>query len=275
MGELDARLALSGMRGDAKYSVLCDGDGSGSAAGLGTGSGEARLEALRFAWPGRRYENMFEGAIAGVGSSLAAIAIALLPRGGTDGGRPEAQLLNRTGGGASQRGNAPAETIADCVEGGAGAGAEGRIVQRLAASGSALHTSAVARCWETVGKSLCGASQHANLPKPTDRMLGWNSGQGRAAQMPGAFERSSERWSRRGVECAGAAECSRSVLSMHLPRLRRRGDSQHPRFLKASCIMTLDIHMQALLAVIITSICAQKSTHPVRLHSSAQDAWRA
>ena len=39
----------SGMRGDAKYSVLCDGDGSGSAAGLGTGSGEARLEALRFA----------------------------------------------------------------------------------------------------------------------------------------------------------------------------------------------------------------------------------
>ena len=39
----------SGMRGDAKYLVLCDGDGSGSAAGLGTGSGEARLEALRFA----------------------------------------------------------------------------------------------------------------------------------------------------------------------------------------------------------------------------------
>jgi hypothetical protein len=89
MGELGARLALSGMRGDAKYSVLCDGDGSGSAAGLGTGSGEARLEALRFAWPGLRYENMFEGAIAGVGSSAAiatatATAIALLPRGGTD-----------------------------------------------------------------------------------------------------------------------------------------------------------------------------------------------
>jgi hypothetical protein len=29
------------------------------------GSGEARLEALRFAWPGLRYENMFEGAIIG------------------------------------------------------------------------------------------------------------------------------------------------------------------------------------------------------------------
>lgn len=66
----------------------------------------------------------------------------------------------------------------------AGAGAEGRIVQRLAvtASKSALHTSAVARCWETAGRSLCGASQHTNLPKATYRMLGWNSGQGRAAQ---------------------------------------------------------------------------------------------
>lgn len=49
MGELDGKLAVSGMRGDAKYSVLCDGDGSGRAAGLATGSGEARLEALRFA----------------------------------------------------------------------------------------------------------------------------------------------------------------------------------------------------------------------------------
>lgn len=137
MGELDARLALSGMRGDAKYSVLCDGDGSGSAAGLGTGSGEARLEALRFAWPGLRYENMFEGAIAGawVGSSAAiaiAIAIALLPRGGTDDWRPEAQLLNRTGGGASQRGNAPAETIAGCVEGGAGGWSRRRRANRPA-----------------------------------------------------------------------------------------------------------------------------------------------
>jgi hypothetical protein len=27
------------------------------------GSGDARLEALRFAWPGLRYENMFEGAM--------------------------------------------------------------------------------------------------------------------------------------------------------------------------------------------------------------------
>ena len=49
MGEADVKLALSGMRGDAKYSVLCDGEGSGRAAGLETGSGEARLEALRFA----------------------------------------------------------------------------------------------------------------------------------------------------------------------------------------------------------------------------------
>lgn len=49
MGEPEAKLALSGMRGDAKYSVFCDGDGSGRAAGLATGSGEARLEALRFA----------------------------------------------------------------------------------------------------------------------------------------------------------------------------------------------------------------------------------
>lgn len=177
MGELDARLALSGMRGDAKYSVLCDGDGSGSAAGLGTGSGEARLEALRFAWPGLRYENMFEGAIAGawVGSSAAiAIAIALLPRGGTDDWRPEAQLLNRTGGGASQRGKAPAETIAECVEGGAGAGAEGQVVQRLAASKSALHTSVVARCWETAGRSLCGAVATRQSQSPKNyRMDAW------------------------------------------------------------------------------------------------------
>lgn len=48
-GEPEVKLALSGMRGDAKYSVFCDGDGSGRAAGLATGSGEARLEALRFA----------------------------------------------------------------------------------------------------------------------------------------------------------------------------------------------------------------------------------
>lgn len=49
MGELEARLAVSGMRGDTKYSVFCDGEGSGWAAGLEVGSGEARLEALRFA----------------------------------------------------------------------------------------------------------------------------------------------------------------------------------------------------------------------------------
>lgn len=49
IGELDVKFAFSGMRGDAKYSVFCDGEGSGTAAGLETGSGEARLEALRFA----------------------------------------------------------------------------------------------------------------------------------------------------------------------------------------------------------------------------------
>lgn len=49
MGEPVVRLALSGMRGELKYSVFDDGDGSGRAAGLGTASGEARLEALRFA----------------------------------------------------------------------------------------------------------------------------------------------------------------------------------------------------------------------------------
>jgi hypothetical protein len=49
MGDPEVKLALSGTRGDAKYSVFCDGDGSGRAAGLATGSGEARLEALRFA----------------------------------------------------------------------------------------------------------------------------------------------------------------------------------------------------------------------------------
>lgn len=54
MGELEIWLALSEKRGEVKYSVDCDGEGSGSAAGLGTGSGDARLEALRFAWPGLR-----------------------------------------------------------------------------------------------------------------------------------------------------------------------------------------------------------------------------
>jgi hypothetical protein len=59
---------LSTKRGEVKYSVFCDGDGSGWAAGLveGRGSGAARLEAVRFAWPGLRYENMLEGAIAGL-----------------------------------------------------------------------------------------------------------------------------------------------------------------------------------------------------------------
>jgi hypothetical protein len=56
---------LSLKRGEEKYSVFCDGEGSGCAAGLGTGSGEARLEALRFAWPGLSLENMLvpEGAM--------------------------------------------------------------------------------------------------------------------------------------------------------------------------------------------------------------------
>jgi hypothetical protein len=30
------------------------------------GSGDARLEVVRFAWPGLRYENMLEGAIGAV-----------------------------------------------------------------------------------------------------------------------------------------------------------------------------------------------------------------
>jgi hypothetical protein len=51
---------LSLKRGEEKCSVVCDGEGSGGAAGLGleTGSGEARLEALRFAWPGLSLENI-------------------------------------------------------------------------------------------------------------------------------------------------------------------------------------------------------------------------
>lgn len=32
--------------------------------GTGSGAGEPRLEALRFAWPGRSLENMLEGAMA-------------------------------------------------------------------------------------------------------------------------------------------------------------------------------------------------------------------
>lgn len=35
------------------------------------GSGDARLEAVRFAWPGLRYENMLEGAMLGVGRQWA------------------------------------------------------------------------------------------------------------------------------------------------------------------------------------------------------------
>ena len=54
MGELEWKLALSLRRGEVKYSVVCDGEGRGRAAGLRTGSGDARLEALRFAWPGLR-----------------------------------------------------------------------------------------------------------------------------------------------------------------------------------------------------------------------------
>lgn len=54
MGELETWLAWSEKRGEMKYSVLCEGDGRGTAAGLGAGSGDARLEALRFAWPGLR-----------------------------------------------------------------------------------------------------------------------------------------------------------------------------------------------------------------------------
>jgi hypothetical protein len=54
MGELETWLPLSEKRGDVKSSVFCDGEGSGRAAGLAMGSGDARLEALRFAWPGLR-----------------------------------------------------------------------------------------------------------------------------------------------------------------------------------------------------------------------------
>tara|TARA_R110002003_G_scaffold70_18_gene6494 strand:- start:34523 stop:35401 length:879 start_codon:yes stop_codon:yes gene_type:complete len=78
MGELDRWLAWSEKRGDEKYSVGCDGDGSGCAAGLATGSGDARLEALRFAWPGLRYENMLEGAMVGCGAQWARGRDALL-----------------------------------------------------------------------------------------------------------------------------------------------------------------------------------------------------
>lgn len=45
------------MRGEAKYSVFCEGEGRGYAAGLGLeamGSGEASVEALRLVWPGLR-----------------------------------------------------------------------------------------------------------------------------------------------------------------------------------------------------------------------------
>lgn len=53
------------MRGDVKYSGDCrDGEARGCAVVV-EGSGDARFvfEALRLWWPGRRYENMFEGAM--------------------------------------------------------------------------------------------------------------------------------------------------------------------------------------------------------------------
>lgn len=42
------------------------------------GSGEVRFEAVRFAWPGLRYENMFEGAMMGAGGQWARGRYALL-----------------------------------------------------------------------------------------------------------------------------------------------------------------------------------------------------
>jgi hypothetical protein len=50
-GELEVKLALSGMRGDAKYSVGCI-VAEWRAELLGPG--EARAEALRLPWPGLR-----------------------------------------------------------------------------------------------------------------------------------------------------------------------------------------------------------------------------
>jgi hypothetical protein len=51
-----------------------DGDGDDDvrgAAGLEAGSsGEVRLVVLRLPWPGRRYENMLDGAIEGAGLLL-------------------------------------------------------------------------------------------------------------------------------------------------------------------------------------------------------------
>lgn len=258
MGELDARLALalSGMRGDAKYSVLWEGDGSGSAAGLGlgTGSSEARLEALRFAWPGLRYENMFEGAIAAarVGCVVGryaiaiAIAIALLPRGGTgtDGWRPEAQSLSGTGGGASQRGNAPAETIAGCFEGGAGSWSRRKRAKFESSSDwqrPSLRCSSTPQPSHDAGKPLERAyvgrhstpiSQKAtarSLPGSWDWVLQdawlelWTRSRCADAKRLRALE--AERSSRRAggvssvqVQPSGAG--SRSVLSMRLPRVR-------------------------------------------------------
>lgn len=67
----------------------------------------------------------------------------LLPRGYRHGRRPKTQVLQ--GVDASQRGHAPADTIAEYIEG--GAGAEEKIVPRLETV--RLHTSGVARSWET------------------------------------------------------------------------------------------------------------------------------
>lgn len=63
-----SEVETSGRRGLDSCSVDWAGLDSG---GLATGSGEATLEAARFAWPGRRYENMFEGAMRAAATAMA------------------------------------------------------------------------------------------------------------------------------------------------------------------------------------------------------------